>query len=84
MGLAAELCELLRGVGRVQEGCEAEGLLASRNPVSGTHINLFEAFCLSQGFYSCTSIMTKKQVGEKRVYLAYTSTLLFITEGSQD
>ena len=24
------------------------------------------------------------QVGEERVYLAYTSTLLFITEGSQD
>ena len=28
--------------------------------------------------------MTKKQVGEERVYLAYTSALLFITEGSQD
>jgi hypothetical protein len=28
--------------------------------------------------------MTKKQVGEERVYLAYTSTLLFITKGSQD
>jgi hypothetical protein len=27
--------------------------------------------CLSQGFYSCTSIMTKKQVGEERVYSAY-------------
>jgi hypothetical protein len=26
----------------------------------------------------------RKQVGEKRVYLAYTSTLLFIIEGSQD
>jgi hypothetical protein len=25
--------------------------------------------------------MTKKQVGEERVYSAYTSTLLFITEG---
>ena len=35
--------------------------------------------CLSQGFYSCTNIMTKKQVGEERVYSAYTSTLLFIT-----
>ena len=34
--------------------------------------------CLSQGFYSCTNIMTKKQVGEERVYLAYTSILLFI------
>jgi hypothetical protein len=30
------------------------------------------------------SIMTKKQVGEERVYSAYTSTLLFITKGSQD
>jgi hypothetical protein len=36
--------------------------------------------CLSQGFYPCTNIMTKKQVGEKRVYLAYTSMLLFITK----
>jgi hypothetical protein len=36
------------------------------------------------GFYSCTNIMTKKQVGEERVYSAYTSTLLFITKGSQD
>jgi hypothetical protein len=29
--------------------------------------------CLSQGFYSCTNSMTKKQVGEERVYSAYTS-----------
>jgi hypothetical protein len=36
-------------------------------------------FCLSQGFYSCTNIMTKKQVGEERVYSAYNSILLFIT-----
>ena len=36
--------------------------------------------CLSQDFYSCTNIMTKKQVGEERVYLAYTSILLFITK----
>jgi hypothetical protein len=36
--------------------------------------------CLSQGFYSCTNIMTKKQVVEERVYLAYTSILLFITK----
>ena len=27
--------------------------------------------------------MTKKQVGEERVYSAYTSILLFITKGSQ-
>jgi hypothetical protein len=36
--------------------------------------------CLSQGFYSYTNIMTKKQVGEERVYSAYTSILLFITK----
>jgi hypothetical protein len=29
-------------------------------------------------------IMTKKQVWEERVYAAYTSTLLFITKGSQE
>jgi hypothetical protein len=46
-------------------------------------ISLFVA-CLSQGFYSCTNIMTKKQVGKERVYSAYTSMLLFITKGSQD
>jgi hypothetical protein len=28
--------------------------------------------------------MTKKQVGEERVYSAYTSTALFITKGSQE
>jgi hypothetical protein len=28
------------------------------------------------------NIMTEKQVGEERVYSAYTSTLLFITKGS--
>jgi hypothetical protein len=28
--------------------------------------------------------MTKKQVEEERVYLAYTSILLFIIKGSQD
>jgi hypothetical protein len=37
--------------------------------------------CLSQGFYFCTNILTKKQVGEERVYSAYTSMLLFITKG---
>jgi hypothetical protein len=52
-----------------------------------THILFWKkrkAICLSQGFYSCTNIMTKKQVGEERVYSAYTSMLLFITKGSQD
>jgi hypothetical protein len=41
-------------------------------------------YCLSQGFYSCINIMTKKQIGEERVYPAYTSILLFITKESQD
>jgi hypothetical protein len=36
--------------------------------------------CLSQSFYSYTNIMTKKQVGEERVYSAYTFILLFITK----
>jgi hypothetical protein len=40
--------------------------------------------CLSQDFYSCTNIMTKKQIGEERVYSAYTSMLLFIAKKSQD
>jgi hypothetical protein len=30
------------------------------------------------------NIMTKKQIGEERVYSVYTYTLLFITKGSQD
>jgi hypothetical protein len=30
------------------------------------------------------NIITKKQVGVERIYSAYTSTLLFITQGSQD
>jgi hypothetical protein len=40
--------------------------------------------CFSQDFSSCRNIMTKKQVGEERIYSAYTSTLLFIIKGSQD
>jgi hypothetical protein len=48
------------------------------------YYSLGDVVCLSQGFYSCTSIMTKKQVGEERVYSAYISMLLFITKGSQD
>ena len=43
-------------------------------------MNLPDKRWLSRGFYSCTNIMTKKQVGEARVYLAYTSILLFITK----
>jgi hypothetical protein len=39
-----------------------------------------QGLCLSQGLYSCTNITTKKQVGEERVYSAYSSMLLFITK----
>jgi hypothetical protein len=43
-----------------------------------------KCICLSQGFYSCTNIMTKEQVGQERVYSTYTSIRLFISKGSQD
>jgi hypothetical protein len=48
--------------------------------VLGLYVQGQLRWCLSQGFYSCTNIMTKKQVGEERVYSAYTSILLFITK----
>jgi hypothetical protein len=41
------------------------------------------ALCLSRVSIPAQNIMTKKQVGEERVYSAYTSTLLFSTKGSQ-
>jgi hypothetical protein len=63
----------------VRLGKSAPGVI-----INESHDALFLAYCLSQGFYSCTNIMTKKQVGEERVYSAYTSMLLFITKGSQD
>jgi hypothetical protein len=47
---------------------------------SGLYWVLVLTHCLSQGFYSYTNIKTKKQVGEERVYSAYTSILLFITK----
>jgi hypothetical protein len=40
---------------------------------------ILKKYCLSQGLCSCTNNMTKKQVGEERVYSAYNSILLFIT-----
>ena len=36
------------------------------------HSTDHEGGCLSQSFYSCTNIMTKKQVGEERFYSVYT------------
>jgi hypothetical protein len=40
--------------------------------------------CLGQGFYSCTNILTKKQLGRKGFIQLTLSTLLFITKGCQD
>jgi hypothetical protein len=37
--------------------------------------------CLSQGFYSCTNIMIKKQLGRKGFIELTVSTLLMITKG---
>jgi hypothetical protein len=46
--------------------------------------NLTKTFVLVRVSIPAQNIMTKKQVGKERVYSAYTSTLLFITKGSQD
>jgi hypothetical protein len=54
------------------------------NPLLITLFKLAFILCLSQGFYSWTNIISKKEVGEERVYSAYTSILLLITKGSQD
>jgi hypothetical protein len=44
----------------------------------------FFMFVLVRVCIPAQNIMTKKQVGEERAYSTYTSTLLFITKGSQD
>jgi hypothetical protein len=64
----------------LEDGVANERELSRKQPSSHHVVD----HCLSQGFYSCTNIMTKKQVGEERVYSDYTSMLLFITKGSQD
>jgi hypothetical protein len=55
-------------------------ILYFTHPERGHHKPKSNMSCLSHGFYSCTDIMTKKQVGQERVYSAYTSTLLFTTK----
>jgi hypothetical protein len=40
--------------------------------------------CLSQGFYSCTNIMTKMHLGRKGFIRLTLFILLLITKGSQD
>jgi hypothetical protein len=42
-----------------------------------------KTFVLVRVSIPAQNIMTKKQVGEERVYSAYSSTMLFITQGSQ-
>jgi hypothetical protein len=66
-----------------QAGLEIRNLPASASRVLGLKACATTPG-FSQGFYSCTNIMTKKQVGEERVYSAYISILLFITKGSQN
>jgi hypothetical protein len=46
--------------------------------------NSLKSNSFSQGFYSCTNIMTKKQVGRKGFIQLTFSTLLLITKGCQD
>jgi hypothetical protein len=54
--------------------------------VAGYKINSNKsvAFCLSQVLFPAQNIITNKQFEEERAYLAYASSLLFITKGSQD
>jgi hypothetical protein len=40
--------------------------------------------CLTQGSIPAQNIMTKKKVGEERVYSAYTSALLFKRKSGQE
>jgi hypothetical protein len=42
------------------------------------------AYVLVKVCITAQNIMAKKQVGEEKIYSAYTYTLLFITKGSQD
>jgi hypothetical protein len=56
------------------------GWLPHRTP----HCAIEETSVLVRGSIPAQNIMIKKQVGEERVYSADTSTLLFITRGSQD
>jgi hypothetical protein len=80
----------------LQKGCT---FLYRTSPNSATNwgqvkwLNLWQRFLYSilysNGVLVRVSIpgqnnMTKKQVGKERVYLTYTSTLLFIPKGSQD
>jgi hypothetical protein len=58
------------------------GLGTHRCCLSGV-IEVSIPFVLVTVSIAAQNIMTKKQAGEERVYSAYTSTLLFITKGSQ-
>jgi hypothetical protein len=65
-------------VGRAADGAHLRMLIHSTQAPEQSQMGMCQplasppvAMCLSQGFYSCTN-MTKKQVGEERVYSAYT------------
>jgi hypothetical protein len=70
-------------VGSLVEEAQHKTMKKSGKVPPGIHL-ICIGYCLSQGLYSCTNIMTKKQAGEERVYSAYTFMLLFITKRSQD
>jgi hypothetical protein len=71
----------MRGIPRTTKPTQIEWRNCRRPLILVITINVSELnCCLSQGLYSCTNIMTKKQVGEERIYSAYTSILLFITK----
>ena len=76
--------ELLTLNGSSSPNFQSPSTVLFKHRLSQEYFTMMVPSCLSQGFYSCTNIMTKKQVGDKRIYLAYTSILLFITKGSQD
>jgi hypothetical protein len=52
---------MLYSVNAFFNGCTASGVCL----VQHTVLPSMRVDCLSQGFYSCTNIMTKKQVGEE-------------------
>ena len=76
-----------RGLNTVEKGGTRGSIFTSRGKGTGRQV---EAMMLSgPGVLVRVSIpgqtiMSKKQVGEERVYSVYTSTLLFITKGSPD
>jgi hypothetical protein len=61
------------------EVTETEPTMEAASQTDTKHASVLFRVCIP-----AHNVMTKKQIEENRVYLAYTSTLLFITKGSQD